>query len=195
MTRIGSSTVLPLDVCVIAATNRNLEEMVSSGKFRQDLFYRLDILRIYVPSLRERGPDDIRLLTETFLHNLANEYGVTKHVDPSVWEVFNAYSWPGNIRELRNVAEKMYLSTEGGSDIMPENIPLSISRNFNGSYPLPSPNTEKGYSLDDAVAAMEYEAVSQAMKRTGNNISKVAELLNISRPRIYRILKRQNTDR
>lgn len=191
LTRVGGNTVIPLDVCVIAATNRNLEEMVSAGEFRRDLFYRLDILRIYVPSLRERGPGDIHLLTETFLHDLANEYGIPKSIDPAVWEVLDAYSWPGNIRELRNITEKMYLSAEGAV-IGLENVPHSISRNFHFSFP--SQSKEKGYSLDDAVAEMEYEAVSQAMRRTGNNISKVAEILNISRPRIYRILKRQEAN-
>ena len=191
LTWVGGNTVIPLDVCVIAATNRNLEEMVSAGEFRRDLFYRLDILRIYVPSLRERGPGDIHLLTETFLHDLANEYGIPKSINPAVWEVLDAYSWPGNICELRNVTEKMYLSAEGAV-IGLEYVPRSISRNFHFSFH--SQNKEKGYSLNDAVAEMEYEAVSQAMRRTGNNISKVAELLNISRPRIYRILKRQEAN-
>lgn len=191
LTRVGGNTVIPLDVCVIAATNRNLEEMVSAGEFRRDLFYRLDILRIYVPSLRERGPGDVHLLTETFLHDLANEYGIPKSIDPAVWEVLDAYSWPGNIRELRNVTEKMYLSAEGAV-IGLEHVPRSISRNFHFSSRFQ--NKGNGYSLNDAVAEMEYEAVSQAMRRTGNNISKVAELLNISRPRIYRILKRQEAN-
>lgn len=187
VTRIGGNTVIPVDVCVIAATNRQLDAMVRAGEFRQDLFYRLDVMHITVPPLRERGQEDIRLLTETFLEQLSAEYGMPKIIDPAIWEVFDSYAWPGNVRELRNVVEKMYLSAEIAS-ITPQNIPHSIYHSGHPSLAAGMP--EAGFSLDETVARMEQDAVAQALKYTDNNISKAADLLNISRPRIYRILKR-----
>jgi formate hydrogenlyase transcriptional activator len=111
--RVGSVKSIPIDVRVIAATNRDLEEAVSDGTFREDLFYRLNIFPIRIPSLRERA-DDIPLLVEYFVERYAKKAGKRiKNIKKKTLELFQAYNWPGNIRELQNVVERAVILCDG----------------------------------------------------------------------------------
>ena len=110
---VGSDKVRATDVRFIAASNRDLKELVRAGKFREDLYYRLDVYSIVVPPLRERR-EDIPLLAQTFLQELVAETGKdVKGFTPAALEVFSRYGWPGNIRELRNTVERSLLSAHG----------------------------------------------------------------------------------
>jgi len=111
--RIGSSKPIKIDVRIIAATNRNLEKLIKEGKFREDLYYRINVVPIYIPPLRERK-EDIPVLVNYFLEVFNKEYGKNVKVSKEVFEVFLNYHWPGNVRELRNVLERMViLDTDG----------------------------------------------------------------------------------
>jgi len=190
ITRIGGSKAIPVDVRVIAATNRDLEAMVKEGKFREDLYYRLNILSIRVPPLRERM-EDLEVLVGCFSAELSKDYGVQKLIDPEVIKVLEGYSWPGNIRELSNEIEKMYFAADGNvitlKDISP-GIFLKLKEPYCGESEV--------YNLDSIIDKVEIKTVIAAMERCGNNVSRAAKLLGSNRPRIYRILERikQNTE-
>ena len=111
--RIGSSHSIPIDVRIIAATNRDLKEAVAAGTFRQDMFYRLNVFPIYMPSLRERA-DDIPLLVEHLVEKYSSKAGKTfTEIKQGLVEMLQAYDWPGNIRELQNVIERAVILNEG----------------------------------------------------------------------------------
>lgn len=128
--RIGGSKVIPVNVRVIAATNKNLFECVESKQFRADLFYRLNVLPIEVPPLRRRK-DDIILILEKYLKS---KYNTSKKLYPEVIELFNQYDWPGNIRELLNVADYFYYSSQDREEISPEDIPSYIVHTLDRKY-------------------------------------------------------------
>lgn len=183
ITRVGGNNTIPIDVRIIAATNRNLEKMVQEGKFREDLYYRINILNIKAPSLREHM-DDIPELTENILEDLHQENGVVKHVSKEVYDVFKQYSWPGNVRELNNILSKMYYMSDG-NEIITKDIPRHIRY---GEHITNFDSNQDG--LDKTIEEMEKQMVLQSLKMTQGNISKTAALLKISRPRLYRILER-----
>ncbi len=110
--RVGGTKAIDLDARIITATNRDLQKMISEGKFRQDLFYRLNVVPIRIPPLRER-PEDIPKLVEHFLYLLKGAYGKEKGISNGVMEVFLNYSWPGNIRELENMVERLFVTARG----------------------------------------------------------------------------------
>lgn len=185
ITRIGGHKTIPIDVRVIAATNKDLDEMVIEGKFREDLFFRLNILDIKVPPLRERITD-IRDLCSFFLDKIFTENGVHKTITNDVFVVFEKYPWHGNIRELSNVLEKMYFNSNN-SIIDLKDLPPKILGNIKVSY-----NQYEKNGLDMMIKKIESDTVSLIMEKTNNNVSKVAEILKISRPRIYRILNKEH---
>lgn len=183
ITRVGSNKTIPIDVRIIAATNRNLEKLVQDGKFREDLYYRVNILNIKAPSLREH-PEDIHDLAVDILSELYQENGVKKRVSKDVCSVFQQYGWPGNVRELNNILSKMYYMSDD-DEITPEDIPPHIIR---GTAMKKSKLKTEG--LDQMVDAMEKRMVLQALKQTNYNLTKTARILKISRPRLYRIMKK-----
>jgi len=180
ITRVGGSTIIPLDVRVLVATNRDLDEMVQEGTFREDFYYRLNVLNIRVPPLRER-PEDIEALLEYYMELLRQEHGIAKRFSAQVLRILKQYSWPGNIRELTNVLEKMYFMTDSDTIGM-QDLPANILRST-----VVTDNYER-LGLDHMVEAMERDAVFSVLESTGHNLSKTAEFLHISRPRLYRIL-------
>ena len=185
--RVGGCATIPVDVRVLAATNRDLEKMVREGSFREDLFYRLNILSIRVPPLRER-PEDIDVLLQYYMEQLRQEHGTAKQVSPEVVGILKRYNWPGNIREFSNVLEKMYFITDSNT-IMMQDLPPNVFRNV-----VVTENRDR-FTLDQMVEALERDTVSSLLEYTGHNLSKTAEILNISRPRLYRILEKTQKDK
>lgn len=177
--RLGGHGELPIDVTVIATTNRDLAEAVEQGDFRKDLFYRLNTFSLHIPPLRERK-EDIPLIANYFLARLTASYKnkTLRGISPEAERLFCAYNWPGNVRELRNVIERIVV-LENAEMILPEHLPKEIfhqpvvAKNPPGKkFILP----EEGISLDD----LEKDLIVQALERAKQNKTLAAKLLNIS---------------
>jgi two-component system NtrC family response regulator len=176
VTRVGEEKAVKVDVRIIAATNTNLREAVDEGRFREDLYFRLNVVPIHVPPLRERQ-EDISLLSEHFLKIRAP--GKSINVHPEVLEAFKAYHWPGNIRELQNVIERM-LIFRSGDNLSPEYLPQEILRDRakievsgEGFIQLPL----QGASLE----ALERQIVVKALEMNGWNQARAARFLQVPR--------------
>ena len=180
--RVGGSADVRVDARVIAATNRDLEDAVKTGGFREDLYYRLNVMQITLPSLREH-PSDIPLLLDYYIDAFNREFRKNiRGVTPEAMGLLKAYRWPGNIRELRNAVERAMLLAEG-EWVTPELLPVIASRASTAqTMELP----HEGVNLD----TLERELVVQALRRTGGNQTKAAALLGLNRDQIrYRIEK------
>jgi DNA-binding NtrC family response regulator len=191
--RVGGLADIPLDVRVLAASNRDLKTESEAGRFRLDLYYRLSIIQIDIPPLRERG-DDVLLLSQYYIGTIGTRLKRNKKItglSPETIDVFRKYSWPGNVRELRNVIERA-LILEDSDVITTEYLPgglLTAPRPSTGAaaqaaheFVLPA----EGISLDEAELAF----VRQAIERSGGNQTRAAELLGISRDQLrYRLKK------
>ncbi len=180
--RVGGAADIHVDVRVIAATNRDLEDAVKVGKFREDLYYRLNVMQIPLPPLREH-PSDIPLLVNYYIDQFNREFRKqVRGVNDAGVELLRGYRWPGNIRELRNAVERAMLLADGPW-LGPEHFPMSVSRRISGGVmELP----DEGVSLE----AMERALVLQALNRTGWNQTKAAALLGLNRDQIrYRVEK------
>ncbi|NLV88021.1 MAG: sigma 54-interacting transcriptional regulator [Tissierellia bacterium] len=180
--RIGSNKKIDFDARVIAATNENLEEAVKKGKFREDLYYRLNVVSIEIPPLRERI-EDIEPLAENMLEFLLQEMKLgQKEITNETMKILKKYSWPGNVRELRNVLERaVNLST--GKFILPEHLP---ERLFNRNPNITSGSIEDIPLLQDVVAEAEIEAIKKALLLANGNKSLAAERLGIHRTALYK---------
>jgi two-component system, NtrC family, response regulator AtoC len=184
--RVGGVADIRVDVRVIAATNRDLEELVKSGKFREDLYYRLNVLRVDVPPLRERA-DDIPLLAQHFIEAFAREFKrPVRGLSQAAEAALQAYKWPGNVRELRNLIERAVLLSEGATLAPSDFDSLHTSRLESGAsatgFALPS----EGVNLED----VEKNLVVQALERVHGNQTRAAALLGLHRDQIrYRIEK------
>jgi DNA-binding NtrC family response regulator len=181
--RVGGSTDLRVDVRVIAATNRTLEDEVRAGRFREDLFYRLNVLPIVLPPLRQR-PEDIPLLVSYYVDTFNKEFRKKiRRVSPDAMARLKAYRWPGNIRELRNAVERAMLLVEGDeltADQFPVTAPLGPRSGDRIELPA------GGLDLEE----LERSLVVQALDRTGWNQTRAAALLGLNRDQIrYRIEK------
>ncbi|HQU85029.1 MAG TPA: sigma 54-interacting transcriptional regulator, partial [Pyrinomonadaceae bacterium] len=194
--RVGGLKDLPLDVRVIAASNRDLKSESEAGRFRLDLYYRLSVIQLDIPPLRERG-NDVIVLAEHFIKTLGKEGSGKKRrkLSPEVEKAFRQYGWKGNVRELRNAIERV-LILEDGNEISMNFIPkdLQPTKNF---YPLINFKEQdfsryisippEGLPLD----AVESILINQALKRTGGNITRAGELLGITRDRVRYYLKKR----
>lgn len=174
--RLGSLKAVQVDVRVMAATHVDLATAVQEGRFREDLFYRLHVLPIHLPPLRERG-DDVLLLAEHFLERAVDELELPPlDLTPPLKAALRAHAWPGNVRELRNAVERAVLLGDGGlreEDLFLEHAPRSAS----SGLPFPA-----------SLREIERAAATLALRRTEGNKSAAAELLGISRTRLYRLL-------
>jgi two-component system, NtrC family, response regulator AtoC len=186
--RVGGVQELRADVRVIAATNVNLEERVSEGRFRADLFFRLNVVRIVVPPLREHL-EDVPTLTAHFVARFDQEMKrQVKGVAPGAMEMLKAYHWPGNIRELRNVIERAFILHAGADEIRPEHLTPELRRAAPSKRPekIVPAVSEEGLVLDD----VERKLIAEAMERASGNQSKAARLLGVSRDTLrYRLKK------
>ncbi len=184
VTRVGASTPKKVDVRIIAATNRNLEEDIQNGRFRNDLYYRLQVATLRIPSLRERR-EDIIPLANFFLERFAGKYKKSMHFTPEVLAALHAYAWPGNVRELQNLVQNMVI-TKDPPLICLRDMPAYIlgdtpagGGTMSACAPMP---------LKDIVAALEREILEKAIETYGS-ISKVAEIYQVDRTTIFRKLK------
>jgi two-component system, NtrC family, response regulator PilR len=176
--RVGGTEDLEVDVRIMAATNRNLEQMVQVGAFREDLFYRLNVILLDIPPLRERR-DDIPLLASSILEVFAARAGrPSMRIGPAAMAVLMAHGWPGNVRELENVLERA-VALAVDDEIRPETLPASV-RQPAAPPALTAPELPAGASLDQIVADLEQRLLRQALERTGWNQTKAAHLLGIN---------------
>ncbi len=192
--RIGGQSVLPVDVRIICATNKDLLKEVERGNFRQDLYYRLNVFSVNLPPLRNRQ-EDIPLFLDYFLERWATKDGVPrKQVDPEVLHYLQQYHWPGNIRELQNVLERM-VGLCGGDKIGVDNLPPEI---LAPTAP-PAPGLDKTIAVTtlrekrkDVLAERERQEIINLLSKYGGNISRVARAMEISRNTVYRKIKQYN---
>ena len=189
--RVGATDDMKVEVRIIAATNRNLEEMVAKGGFRQDLFYRLNVIGIRTPALRERQ-DDIPLLANHFLQKYNNKLGKSiASISTEAMEILKNYNYPGNVRELENMIERT-VALESGSTILPESLPPMV--NTSQGRKMASSNEiemgDNGLDLDKVMGQIEKELLIKAIHSAGGVKKKAAKLLHISfRSMRYRIEK------
>lgn len=177
--RVGGLNPVKVDVRVIAATNRDLEQMIKDGKFRLDLFYRLNVICLTIPPLRER-PEDIPVLLEHYLDSFAVEHHQRRRTfSPAAMAVLVRYQWPGNVRELRNLVERL-IHLVDGPEITPDDLPSHINRAMNRTHRLPTSGT-----LPEVLAQTEKALIQEALERVKGNRLRAAELLGITRSTLY----------
>jgi len=183
---VGSAIAEKVDVRVIVATNRDLKQQVDAGNFREDLYYRINIIPLELPPLRKRT-GDVSLLLNHFFSSLAEKHQIeAPAIDKAALKVLKSYSWPGNVRELRNFCERM-LILNAGKDIYVENLPREF---FNTTQP-----EVKGISIEIpdsgiSIEAVEIQLIRQAIEKAAGNRSKAARLLGLTRDTLlYRIKK------
>ncbi len=193
--RVGGLKTIKTNARLIAATNSNVEKAVQEGRFREDLYYRLNVLPVYVPSLRERK-DDIPVLVEYFLDLCSKREN--KKFEPIAQDVLtalNEYSWPGNIRELENVVERAVIL---GKEPKLNLIDFSINKSFNQQQTfltapqlnILSPDNSPVNSVSVSLKDIEYRNLMEALNKTSGNISKTAKILGLSRDTLYRKMKK-----
>jgi two-component system nitrogen regulation response regulator NtrX len=189
---VGGTKTLKADVRVIAASNKNLADEIRKGAFREDLYYRLNVIPLDVPPLRERA-DDIPRLVSHFLQEFSAEYGQkTKTIDDDALDLFVRYQWPGNVRELRNIIERLIIMVPGPV-LRVQDVPPPI----NASQPdhkvaAASGEGRGGHSyatLKDARAAFEREFIMQKLKENGGNVSRTADAIGVERSNLHRKIK------
>lgn len=193
---VGSAETTDIDVRVIAATHRDLEKAVLEGKFREDLFYRLNVIPIRMPALKERR-EDIPLLISHFLDRFvsadrSNEISFA----PLAMDLLMGYDWPGNVRELENVIERLVI-LRGGNEILPEDLPAKIFRSnplatnqYKTLFELPEP----GVDLKQILSDIEDSLIKQAMDRTRGNKNQASKLLSLNRTTLIEKMKKKNLD-
>jgi two-component system response regulator AtoC len=184
--RLGGTSTIKIDVRFVAATHRPLEAMVERGEFRQDLFYRLNVIPIDLPPLRERR-EDIELLARHFARTLAISNGrASADIEPAAIRLLAAQPWPGNIRQLENFVERLIVLSDGPpireQDVVRELARESHRESESGRRAAASGTTR---SLDDKVRQVERDALVEALARAGNNRSLAARLLGVSRRTLY----------
>lgn len=181
---VGDTKPYKVDVRIIAATNTDLTKIIDEGKFRQDLYFRLNVVPVEIPALKERS-EDIQLLVEHFTQHFSEQHSIAKPTFSKYsLKKLKAYHWPGNVRELRNLCERLAILL-AGKKIEPENLPREFN---NGDIPTSTEFKlpEVGINLD----SLEADLIHQALYRTNGNRSKSARLLGISRDTLlYRIQK------
>ncbi|MDO9287579.1 MAG: sigma-54 dependent transcriptional regulator [Thermodesulfovibrionales bacterium] len=178
--RVGGNKNITVDVRIIAATNKDLREEVKKGNFREDLYFRLNVIPLFIPPLRERK-EDIPLLVEYFLEALGAEYGKhAKKIIPETLESLKSYDWPGNVRELKNVIERLVIMT-------PSNTITSKNLFMPGENETLTYFTYK--TLKDARDAFEKDYIIKKLGENNWNISKTAEILDIERSNLHRKIK------
>jgi DNA-binding NtrC family response regulator len=179
-TRIGGVQPIKVDVRIVAATNKNLDELVRKGQFREDLYYRINVISLYLPPLRERG-EDVPLLAKHFLAKRVEEEK-RSHIEfgKDALELLTRYPWPGNVREMENIVEQAFIWSQNAAEISPEHLP-SILKNDTRSSSLRDDTLAGRMSLEKAVMEFEREIILDALKRTNYVQTHAANLLGISR--------------
>jgi DNA-binding NtrC family response regulator len=188
--RLGGGETIPLDIRLVAATNCDLEEKIKTGEFREDLYYRINVITINVPSLRERARDDILLLVSHFLtkFNSKNKKLFTE-IGEETQDLLARYKWPGNVRELENVIERaVVLGT--GTELLPMHLPPTIRE----QQPIDEDVIDKILEQEMSMDTVERELIKRALERSGGNISLAARKLGLSRRTLqYRLKEKKYT--
>lgn len=183
--RLGSNTPHPVDVRVICATNRNLEKMVQEGTFREDLYFRISVVRVPLPPLRDRL-EDIPLLSEHFLRNFAKAYNKpARGLTPGFLTMLAMHRWPGNVRELQNVIERSLVLANGNEYLGVEDLPPELN-------PAGAADDMANGSFREAVRSVKRELVRSALRMHGGNKLRAAQELSISRCYLHRLLNQLN---
>jgi transcriptional regulator with PAS, ATPase and Fis domain len=188
--RVGGNNSIKVDLRIIAATSSNLEGMVKEGTFREDLYYRLNVIPLHMPPLRERR-EDIPLLIQRFISQFCETHKLEmKTVSPQVMKALMSYEWPGNVRQLENIVERMVALTGTRTAIMPTDLPPEI-QNPEGSgssrvFEIP----EEGINFTNIVVDMERELILQGLRKANGNKKLAAKLLNLKRTTLIEKIKR-----
>jgi len=186
LVRVGGNDVIKVDVRVIASTNKSLEGLIKEGKFREDLYYRLDVMHLRLPSLRERI-EDIEELSNELRIKICKKYDVyTEDISSEAIDYLKSYNWPGNIRQLENVIERAINLLDSDLCIMPKHLPEKIIQRKIKKYSL-----ENNY-LKDVVETIEKDLIMECMWKTGGNKKETAKKLGLSRAGLYKKLNRYN---
>jgi transcriptional regulator with PAS, ATPase and Fis domain len=190
VTRIGGKTAKKIDFRLIAATNEDLEEMVQAGRFREDLYYRINVVPIALPPLRER-PGDIAILIDHYLRLYCAANNVPlRRIDPEVLEVLEQDEWPGNVRELENLIQRLVLMADGPT-IKMRHLPQRILVNSTASQEsilIP----EEGIDFDEEMERIEAAYVRAALRRTDGKKTAAAELLHINPQKMKYLCRKHN---
>ena len=186
--RVGGNRDVSVDVRVIAASNKDLVELIRKREFRDDLFYRLNVIPITVPPLRER-PEDIPLLLEHFIGELVEHEGLKpKHFSEEAADMLCQYSWPGNVRELKNLVERLLI-------MVPDPvIDVSAIRQMLGNTVSPPSGSEEVLPLRDAREGFEREYIQEVLRKCGGNVTRASEILRVDRTSLYRKMKSGSSD-
>lgn len=188
--RVGGTRTISVDIRVVAATNKDLKKAVDEKKFREDLYYRLDVIPIQAPALRERS-EDIRLLAKFFLDKFnRNSPERIDGIDDAAMSALLSYQWPGNVRELENLIERMVILCDGPiitKADLPERFGGDISGPINGITTLP----DQGFSLNNYLAQVENELIRQALDKAKGVKKKAADLLGINRTTLVEKMKKK----
>jgi two-component system nitrogen regulation response regulator NtrX len=197
-TRVGGEQTLKVDVRVLAATNRDLQAAVAAGEFREDLYFRLNVVPLRAPPLRERA-DDVPLLSGAFIELACRENGMkVKTISDEALTLLAAYPWPGNVRELRNVIERLVILSEEsiGVDDLPEEILAEVARTKRGAIAAPTelprvelPAEARALPLREFRDHMEREYIRIKLDENGWNISRTATLLGIERTNLHKKMR------
>lgn len=180
---VGASQPVHVDVRVIAATNKNLEEEIARGNFREDLFYRLNVIPFFVPPLRDRI-EDVPSLVQEFLQEFGRQYGRPRvEMTPDALAVLKQYMWPGNVRELRNVIERVLILNPKAQRIERKHLPVLVSRDGG------RPKAEEFGTLLQAREAYERDYILKKLDECHGNVSRTAEALGLERSHLYRKMK------
>jgi Nif-specific regulatory protein len=184
--RVGGNTPITVDVRVISATNRNIDEEVAEGRFREDLYYRLNVVKIQIPSIRQRK-EDIPLLAQYFLDLFKQEKGLQHlKISEKAMEKMMHYDWPGNVRELKNAMERAVVM--GNDDeVLPEDLPISGQK-------IDTPGMEVGLTLKEALDRFKKGFITMNLENTGGNRSKAAKKMDIQRTYLSRLISKYSLD-
>jgi len=180
---VGAAEFVQVDVRVVAATNKNLEEEIERGNFREDLFYRLNVIPFHMPPLRERA-EDIPLLADAFLQEFTTAYGrKPKELTQEAYTILQDYHWPGNVRELRNLIERIVILNPQVR-IDARHIPVSVTRRTLVERP-----ADRFGSLQEVREAAEREYIQKKLEEANGNVTRTAEMLGLERSNLYRKMK------
>jgi transcriptional regulator with PAS, ATPase and Fis domain len=188
--RVGGSSTIKVDVRIIAATSANLDRMVADGTFREDLYYRLNVIPINLPPLRERR-EDIPLLVQAFVGQFCERHKLElKSVSPQVMKALMAYDWPGNVRQLENVVERMVALSGSRTGITATDLPDQIQNKAQLTAAPLIEIPEEGINFQSVVTDMERELIVQSLRRTNGNKKLAAKLLSLKRTTLIEKIKR-----
>ena len=186
--RVGGSSTIKVDVRFVASTNQNLEKMVQEGRFREDLYYRLNVFTLHLPPLRERK-EDIPLLVDYFLQNLPQKIEISS----VALQMLMAFPWPGNIRELKNIIESAAVIAENGY-IEPAQLPAKISGMFNNDGEADKISLPVNLPLDERLGEIEKSMIIDALRKTGGVQVRATELLGINQRSLWHRIKKHGID-